>query len=150
MVLNKDDILRIQRNKPPFLMIDRVDYLKESHECLASKILHPDEWFFMCHWEGDPNMPGSLQLEAMMQTASLIILIKDDHQGKVMLVTQVKSLSLKKKIIPKSEIKVKANLISEKRGIYNFTASISVNQKLMSKSDFSLYLPSTNGIIKPK
>ncbi len=55
------------------LMIDRVikinndggDYGKG--EIIAELDIHPDLWFFACHFEGDPVMPGCLGLDALWQ-----------------------------------------------------------------------------------
>ncbi len=58
---------------PNMLMMDRV--LKISSEggkfgkgeMLAELDIHPDLWFFACHFPGDPVMPGCLGLDAMWQ-----------------------------------------------------------------------------------
>jgi len=58
---------------PPMLMIDRVARISESGgkydkgEIIAELDINPDLWFFNCHFEGDPVMPGCLGLDAMWQ-----------------------------------------------------------------------------------
>ena len=74
--LNRDEILKIQMNRDPYLMIDHADEIIIGKKSRGYKHLKNDEWFFKVHWPGDPNMPGMLQLEAMTQMASLIILSK--------------------------------------------------------------------------
>lgn len=58
---------------PNMLMMDRVLHIN-SHggrygkgEMLAELDIHPDLWFFACHFPGDPVMPGCLGLDAMWQ-----------------------------------------------------------------------------------
>ena len=41
----------------------------------AYKDLKKDEWFFKVHWKNDPNMPGMLQIEALVQMSALAILM---------------------------------------------------------------------------
>ena len=58
---------------PPMLMFDRITHISEeggAHgrgEIIAELDIRPDLWFFECHFEGDPVMPGCLGLDAMWQ-----------------------------------------------------------------------------------
>ena len=58
---------------PPMLMLDRITEItldggahKRGH-IVAELDIHPDLWFFQCHFPGDPVMPGCLGLDAMWQ-----------------------------------------------------------------------------------
>ncbi len=58
---------------PPMLMMDRIVSITEDGgdynkgEIIAELDITPDLWFFGCHFEGDPVMPGCLGLDAMWQ-----------------------------------------------------------------------------------
>lgn len=58
---------------PPMLMFDRITHIAETGgkhgrgEVIAELDIRPDLWFFDCHFEGDPVMPGCLGLDAMWQ-----------------------------------------------------------------------------------
>ena len=58
---------------PPMLMFDRIIKITESGgeygfgEIIAEMDINKDLWFFQCHFEGDPVMPGCLGLDAMWQ-----------------------------------------------------------------------------------
>lgn len=58
---------------PPMLMFDRITAINETGgvhgkgEVTAEFDIHPDLWFFKCHFEGDPVMPGCLGLDALWQ-----------------------------------------------------------------------------------
>jgi 3-hydroxyacyl-[acyl-carrier protein] dehydratase / trans-2-decenoyl-[acyl-carrier protein] isomerase len=58
---------------PPMLMFDRIIYISEKGgpygkgEIVAELDLRPELWFFACHFQGDPVMPGCLGLDAMWQ-----------------------------------------------------------------------------------
>ena len=58
---------------PPMLMFDRISHIAdnggafEKGEALAELDLKPDLWFFECHFEGDPVMPGCLGLDGLWQ-----------------------------------------------------------------------------------
>ena len=58
---------------PPMLMFDRITHISETGgaygkgEVRAELDVNPDLWFFKCHFQGDPVMPGCLGLDAMWQ-----------------------------------------------------------------------------------
>ncbi len=58
---------------PPMLMFDRITHISDrggAHnkgEIIAELDIKPELWFFQCHFEGDPVMPGCLGLDAMWQ-----------------------------------------------------------------------------------
>jgi 3-hydroxyacyl-[acyl-carrier protein] dehydratase/trans-2-decenoyl-[acyl-carrier protein] isomerase len=58
---------------PPMLMFDRITHIAETGglfdkgQLIAELDIKPDLWFFKCHFEGDPVMPGCLGLDAMWQ-----------------------------------------------------------------------------------
>lgn len=58
---------------PPMLMFDRIARIAEDGgvhgkgQIIAELDVNPDLWFFDCHFEGDPVMPGCLGLDAMWQ-----------------------------------------------------------------------------------
>tara|TARA_B100000035_G_scaffold167929_1_gene143314 strand:+ start:10877 stop:11389 length:513 start_codon:yes stop_codon:yes gene_type:complete len=58
---------------PPMLMFDRITKITETGgeyglgEIIAEMDINKDLWFFQCHFEGDPVMPGCLGLDAMWQ-----------------------------------------------------------------------------------
>ena len=64
---------------PPMLMVDRIatitvdggEYGKG--EIVAELDVNPDLWFFKCHFEGDPVMPGCLGLDAMWQLVGFFL-----------------------------------------------------------------------------
>ncbi|MEL7272305.1 MAG: 3-hydroxyacyl-[acyl-carrier-protein] dehydratase FabA [Pseudomonadota bacterium] len=58
---------------PPMLMFDRITSVSETGgtnvkgHIHAQFDIHPDLWFFPCHFQGDPVMPGCLGLDALWQ-----------------------------------------------------------------------------------
>ena len=64
---------------PPMLMFDRITQILErggSHDkgiVEAELDVRPDLWFFKCHFQNDPVMPGCLGLDAMWQMAGFFL-----------------------------------------------------------------------------
>lgn len=68
---------------PPMLMLDRITHLAADGgaygkgELRAELDIRPDLWFFDCHFEGDPVMPGCLGLDAMWQLVGFYLVWRD-------------------------------------------------------------------------
>ena len=64
---------------PPMLMFDRITRITEkggAHEkgeVEAEMEINPDLWFFKCHFQNDPVMPGCLGVDAMWQMAGFFL-----------------------------------------------------------------------------
>jgi 3-hydroxyacyl-[acyl-carrier protein] dehydratase/trans-2-decenoyl-[acyl-carrier protein] isomerase len=86
----REDLLRCSRGElfgpgnaqlpaPNMLMIDRITHISDTGgkygkgEIVAELDITPDLWFFACHFEGDPVMPGCLGLDAMWQLVGFFL-----------------------------------------------------------------------------
>ena len=67
MYLDNKDILTYQRNRFPYLMIDVAQEVIPGKSVKGYKNLTANDWFFKCHFLGDPIMPGCLGLDALWQ-----------------------------------------------------------------------------------
>ena len=82
---------------PPMLMFDRITRIDEhggSHGkgiLVAEFDIRPELWFFGCHFEGDPVMPGCLGLDAMWQLAGFYLpWLGEPGRGRALGVGEVK------------------------------------------------------------
>jgi 3-hydroxyacyl-[acyl-carrier-protein] dehydratase len=141
LILDKKNILEYQKNRDPYLMIDYATKVVPGKIAEGFKQLSDNEWFFDVHWPGDPNMPGMLQIEALVQMASLSILTLPNNKGKIMYLISADKLIFKKKIVPFSKFEIKTEVISWKRGIGKFKGVGLINSELCCNAEFSLILP---------
>ncbi|MDC0340000.1 beta-hydroxyacyl-ACP dehydratase [Pelagibacteraceae bacterium] len=141
MKLNRKQIIKIQKNRDPYLLIDYATKVVPGKSVEGYKILKKNEWFFKVHWEGDPNMPGMLQVEAMVQMSSLIIFTLPNMSGKILYLTNSNNIKFFKKIIPGDKLKIFSKLVSDKRGLYKFESEGYVKKKIACKAEFTLILP---------
>lgn len=140
MKLDLKEIHEYQQNRDPYLLIDYVD------EVIPGKIANgfkdlKDDWFFKVHWPSDPNMPGMLQVEAMIQMAALTILTMPNNKGEIVYLTSANKLLFKKKIVPGNRLYLKTQLHSWKRGIAKCSGKGTINNKLACSAEFTLILP---------
>ena len=141
MHLNKKQILEYQQNKPPYLMIDHAEEIIPGKSAKGYKDLTIDEWFFKVHWPNDPNMPGMLQIEALVQMSALSILTLPGNKGKIMYLTSANNLKFIKKITPGSRLYIDTKVKSYKRGLAICEGKGLLNEEIACKAEFNLILP---------
>ena len=141
LILDKDAIYQYQQNREPYLMIDHASEVIPGISSKGYKDLKKDEWFFEVHWPNDPNMPGMLQIEALVQMSSLAILTLPNNKGKIMYLSSSKNLKLIKKIIPNSRLNIETKIKSFKRGIAVCDGVGTVENEIVCKAEFILILP---------
>ena len=141
MKLNKEEILKYQQNKPPYLMIDFVEELVPGKSANGYKDFKEDEWFFKVHWPRDPNVPGMLQIEALVQMSALSILSLPGNKGKVMYLTSANNIKFIKKIIPNKRLYIETKVKSFKRGLAICEGLGLIEKQIACKAEFNLILP---------
>ena len=141
MYLDNKDILTYQRNRFPYLMIDVAQEVIPGKSVKGYKNLTANDWFFKCHFPGDPNMPGLLQVEAIVQLSALAILTLSGNKGKVMYLSKVSNSKFKKKVIIGDRLDMYSEVISYKRGIAKFQGKATVDNVKACEVDFELVLP---------
>jgi 3-hydroxyacyl-[acyl-carrier protein] dehydratase/trans-2-decenoyl-[acyl-carrier protein] isomerase len=105
---NRDELLSCGHGKmfgpgnaqlptPNMLMMDRITHISDQDgkfgkgEILAELDIHPELWFFGCHFPGDPVMPGCLGLDAMWQLVGFFLAwIGNPGHGRALGVGEVK------------------------------------------------------------
>ncbi len=82
---------------PNMLMMDRIIKISDEGgqygkgEIIAELDIHPDLWFFECHFPGDPVMPGCLGLDAMWQIVGFFLAwVGNPGRGRALGVGEVK------------------------------------------------------------
>lgn len=131
-----------QQNRYPYLLIDVAEEVIPGVSAKGFKHLSNNEWFFDVHFPGDPNMPGMLQIEAMVQLAALTVLTLPNNKGKVAYLTGAKNLKFVRKVVPGDKLEFETELLSWKRGMGRCKGRGTVGGALACAAEFSLVMPS--------
>ena len=138
--LSVDEIMDFLQITPPFLMIDYVEQVIPGESCYAVKKIKQDDWFFNCHLKRESLMPGTLIIEAMLQTLVLTLYTMESHKGKLSFVTDVSS-KLLSKVSYDSQLDIHAKLLSYKRGTAKGQVEVRVNNLIACNGEFTLISP---------
>ena len=139
--LDKKQICEYQQNRDPYLFIDFATEIIPGKSAKGYKDLNEDEWFFKVHWPKDPNMPGMLQVESLVQMCALSILTLQGNKGKIMYLVSVNNVRFIKKIVPNTRFFIKTSIKSFNRGLAFCEAIGIVKDETVCKADFNLILP---------
>jgi len=125
-------IMDILPHRPPFLLIDRIIELSETH-VIGMKNVSMNEPFFVGHFPGAPVMPGVLQIEAMAQCGGILVLSTvPDPENYLTYFMKMDNVKFKQKVLPGDTLIFKADLISPiRRGICHMQAYGYANNKLV-------------------
>lgn len=95
---------------------------------------------FADHFPGHPIMPGVLQLEAMAQVASILLLRAPENQGKIGYFLSANNVKWRKPVLPGDTLLIEAEILKIKRNIGQAKGRCIVNGAVVSEADllFSL------------
>jgi len=151
MKLYKSKILEYQKNRDEFLMFDEVTEVVPGRSASGFKKLDEDLWFFKLHWPGDPNMPGMLQIEALIQLCAMAIFTLPDNKGKTMYLLNVNKAKFFKKVVPNINLEIFTTVKSFKRGIAVCEGFGYQNKIKACSAEFNMILDDfANSMIKPQ
>jgi len=139
--LDKKGIYEYQQNREPYLMIDNATEIVPGISAKGYKDFKIDEWFFKVHWKDDPNVPGMLQIEALVQMAALSILCLPGNKGKIVYLISANKLRFIRKIVPNNRLYIETKVKSFKRGVAVCEGQGKVELNVACKAEFSLILP---------
>jgi len=135
-ILDIHGIMDLLPHRPPFLLVDKILELSDSH-VVGLKNVTMNEPFFVGHFPGAPVMPGVLQIEAMAQTGGILILSTvPDPENYLTYFMKIDNVKFKHKVLPGDTLIFKCDLISPiRRGICHMQAYAYANGKLVSEAE---------------
>ena len=142
------EIKKYQQNRHPLLFIDKIlDYEPASH-ARSLKCFSYNEWFFPAHFEDEPNVPGFILVEMMVQTFIMTVLTLPEYKGQKTNFAKINNVKFSEKVIPGDTIISEAKLNKFKHGIATGIVESWNNDILVCKGDFTIVLPSAIPQIK--
>lgn len=138
--LNREQIKTIMPHREPMLMVDAVRELVSGQRAEATLYIDPAWDLFRGHFPGDPVLPGVYAVEAMGQTANLMLMTTPAYAGKVPLLLGINSARFRRKIVPGDTLELHAELASERpeKAIVTCRCTASVNGELAAEAEIAI------------
>jgi len=132
-VMDVNEVMNVLPHRYPFLMVDRIVDFDGDDKCTGVKQISVNEPYFAGHFPGHPVMPGVLQVEAMAQVASIIMLRKAEHQGKIGYFMSADNVKFRSPVTPGDTLYIEAQLIKGRRNIGQAQCRCVVNGSVVSE-----------------
>ena len=119
------DIVRIMKMIPhryPFLLIDRVVEIKSGISAIGIKNVSINEQFFCGHFENNPIMPGVLIVEAMAQTAAVLVVhtLGAAAEGSLVYFMSIDDCRFRRPVSPGDRLNIHVTKDRQRGGVWRF------------------------------
>ena len=138
--LDINEVMQILPHRYPFLMLDRIVKFEGDNKCTGVKSVTINEPFFPGHFPGHPVMPGVLQLEAMAQVASILLLRKPENQGKIGYFMSADKVKFRKPVMPGDTLFIEAEALKIRSNIGSARCRCIVNDEVVSEAELKFAL----------
>lgn len=150
MQMDVREIIKHQRNRYPVLLIDKIVELDPGQRAVGIKCFTYNEWFFPGHFDDEPNVPGFVQLESLVQTFIMTFLCKPEYAGMKTNFVSINNIKFKRKIVPGDVLRIEASLKTFSRGIAIGSATSSVDGAEACSAEFVVAVPDILDKYKPR
>ena len=134
------EILKLLPHRYPFLLVDKLKNVVPGESGIGIKNVTMNENYFQGHFPENPVMPGVLQIEAMAQTAGIIVLTafpEEERSGNSVYFMTVDEVKFRKPILPGDVIEFYVKKEQAVRNVFKFRGEAKVDGKLVSQATFS-------------
>jgi 3-hydroxyacyl-[acyl-carrier-protein] dehydratase len=136
------DTLRIMElipHRPPFLMIDKVVDVVAGERAIGVKNVTINDGFFQGHFPARPVMPGVLIIEAMAQTAAVLVVhtLGPMAQGRLVYFMSVDNARFRRPVVPGDTLKVHVTSLRHRGNVWKFEGQAKVDGKLCAEATYA-------------
>jgi UDP-3-O-[3-hydroxymyristoyl] N-acetylglucosamine deacetylase/3-hydroxyacyl-[acyl-carrier-protein] dehydratase len=134
--LDINQVMEILPHRFPFLMVDRILGFEGETKCTGMKSVTVNEPFFAGHFPGHPVMPGVLQVEAMAQVASILLMKLAKSASRIGYFMSADEVKFRKPVFPGDTLFIHAELIKARSNrLAKAHCSCVVNDAVVSEGD---------------
>jgi 3-hydroxyacyl-[acyl-carrier-protein] dehydratase len=134
-VLDINDIREILPHRYPFLLVDRIVEM-DAERIIGIKNVTANEPFFQGHFPDFPVMPGVLIIEAMAQTAGVLVLKNmEDRHNKLVLLVAIENARFRRPVVPGDTLRMEMKVIKRKASVAKMAGVATVDGAVVAEAE---------------
>ncbi len=142
-MIERSEIEAMIPHRPPFLWIDRVEELEPGVRCVALKFVDPEDPIFAGHFPSKPILPGVLLIEAVAQTAgvmlgSVALGAATSADGGVALLAAVNRFKFLKIVTPGQELRIETKKLTEAGRMAYISGTVWAEGEVVASGELSV------------
>ena len=132
-------IMEMIPHRHPFLMIDKVVDMVANERATGIKNVSINENYFQGHFPARPVMPGVLIIEAMAQTAAVLVVhtLGRESEGKLVYFMSVDNARFRRPVFPGDRLDVHVTKQRHRGNVWKFEGRAKVGDNLMAEAVFA-------------
>ncbi|MEM6821140.1 MAG: bifunctional UDP-3-O-[3-hydroxymyristoyl] N-acetylglucosamine deacetylase/3-hydroxyacyl-ACP dehydratase [Verrucomicrobiota bacterium] len=138
--LDVNEVMNILPHRYPFLMVDRILKFEGKDKATGLKSITINEPYFQGHFPGKPVMPGVLQIEAMAQVASVLMLRRSEHAGRIGYFMSADKVKFRKMVMPGDTLYIDVEIIKARGKIGKAMGKCVVNNEIVSEGELTFFI----------
>ena len=138
MEMNINEVKNFLPHRYPFLLIDRVLDFTAGKNLTAIKNVSFNEPHFIGHFPDQPIMPGVLIIEALAQATGILAFKSEVGKpvtGQIYMLVGVDKVRFKKSVEPGDQLKLYAEVVKVRQGIWKFDCKATVEEQLVTSAE---------------
>lgn len=139
MTIDIERIMAMIPHRYPFLMVDRVIEVVPGESAIGIKNVSASEPHFQGHFPGRPVMPGVLIIEAMAQTAAVIVAasLGKEAEGKLVYFMTIENARFRKPVVPGDQLRLICRKERQRTNVWKFSGEAKVGDTVVAEAIYT-------------
>ncbi len=139
LILTVEDIKTMIPHRYPFLFIDSVKNLQAGKSASGIKNVTINEPYFSGHFPRKPIMPGVLIIEAMAQTAAVLVVqtLKQFNKDQLVYFMSIEKAKFRRLVVPGNQLCLNVSVIKQRTKIWKFEGTALVDDEVAAEAEFT-------------
>ena len=132
-------ILQMIPHRYPMLMVDKVVDMQLDRSAVGIKNVTINEPFFQGHFPSEPVMPGVLIVEAMAQTAAVLVVSTygQESEGKLVYFMSIDDVRFRRPVFPGDRLELHVEKVQSRASVWKFSGKAIVEGKVAAEATFA-------------
>ena len=138
MIIESDEIKNLLPHREPFLFVDKCEIIEVGIKGIGYRKFLPNEFFFKGHFPELPIVPGVILIEALAQTAGIVVSKAfDNEEDKSVLFVSISDAKFRKPVLPNDDISFEVEKLNDVKSVYKFFGLAKNNSTEVCEAKFS-------------